>query len=270
MIASFFSLVGTQWLTHYTKLGPTTQLENRKKLQRMLDGALRWHFEGSVGVVLTTVLQLTLVLFLVEWVPYLHSQGYTVSYPINGISLFGAFMLFLMFACAVWDPWCPYQTPYTTTIPQATLCLCKNIWVDFRKAVATRGTMNIKSLCWMLENAPRGQPLSRVAQHVSSIFISKSQAAERKRIMASPHLYRLHEAFWDLLMKIKWISRGNPTNVNGNTTLEQLAIFGRAIICVSAKSTDDPLSPSRRKELFEDSFQKYGPNNSTGWKGKSL
>lgn len=291
--------MGKQWLIHYKRLGPTAHLENRKTLQRQLDGTIRWHFEGSVEVGLTALLQVALILFMCEWVPYLHWQGNRVSYPVNGLSNFGAFLLVLILGCASWDRWCPYQTPYTTTIPQIiwTLVLrCSNIHVCFWPAVAAiRQSMSglrshpsrllhifrrieerdevidIKSLCWMLENAPRGLPLLRVAQHISNIQLCRSQGAQFERIVASSQLFRLHETFWYLLMKIKRISGGNPRNANDNTELLQhLSIFGMAIICTSHQWTEGPLLYSKMRSLFKVSFEFYGPRNGTCWEGQSL
>ena len=111
--------MGKQWVTHYNQLGPTAHMENLKTLQRRLDGIIRWNLEGIVIVSLTILLQFTLIAFTVEWVAYLHWQGNSVSYPINGLSYFGGFLVVVMLGCASWDKWCPYQTLYTTTIPKA-------------------------------------------------------------------------------------------------------------------------------------------------------
>ena len=119
LLAAFFSLVGKQWLRHYSRPFPTAQLENLWTVQRQLDGTLRWHFKGVVEIALMSLLQISLILFLVEWIPFLHWQGDTVSYPDNGLAHFGAFMLVAMLACASWDWWCPYQTPYTTEFSSA-------------------------------------------------------------------------------------------------------------------------------------------------------
>ena len=225
LLAAFFSFIGKQWVAHYSNLGPTAHMENLKTLQRQLDGSIRWNFEGFVAVGLSSLHQFALLLFFVEWIAYLNWQpeGNIVSYPINALSLFGGMLAVVMLVCASWDRWCPYQTPYTTTIPQAIstwLLHCSKIRVDHFQAFAdirqsisglrsqltldifreeTDEVMDLKSLCWMLENAPRGPPLLRVARHISSICLRDPQGIQRKRIMASPHLSRLHEMFWYLL-----------------------------------------------------------------------
>jgi len=287
LIAAFFSFMGKHWVTHYNNLGPTAHMENLKTLQRRLDGAIRWNFEGLVIVGLPMLLQFTLMAFILEWIAYLHWQGDRVSYPINGLSIFGGFLVVLMLGCASWDHWCPYQTPYTTTIPKAVgnwVLYCGEICVDIFKAFAyirrpisglkprlslgifrreeTDEVMDLKSLCWMLENAPRGPPLLRVARHISGICLRNPHGM--KRIMASPHLFRLHEMFWYLLIKIKWTSRDNPANANGHIEmLEHLSILGSAIICTSPQWTDGlhPLPMSTMTEVFRVSFwsEKHGP-----------
>ena len=94
--------------------------------------------------------------------------------------------------------------------------------------------MNLKSLCWMSENASRGLPSSRVAPHIS-ICLRYPQGVQRKRVMASPY-FRLHEMFWYLLISTKWISGDNRANVNDHIEmLEQLSIFGNAIFCTSPR-----------------------------------
>ena len=298
LIAAFFSFMGKQWVTHYNNLGPTAHMENLKTLQRRLDGSIRWNFEGFVVVGLTTLLQFTLIVFILEWVAYLHWQGDHVSYPINGLSIFNGFLVVLMLGCASWDQWCPYQTPYTTTIPQAVgtwILHCSKIRVDFFQAFAyirqpisglrsqlgifrrqeTDEVMDLKSLCWMLENAPRGSPLLRVARHISSICLRNPQGIQRKRIITSPHLFRLHEMFWYLLIKTKWISRDNPANANDHIEmLEHLSILGSAVICTSPQWTDGlhPLPTLTITEIFKVSFEskKHGPKNVMCWKGQSL
>ena len=310
LIAAFFGFIGKQWVTHYNNLGPTAHMENLKTLQRRLDGTIRWNFEGLVVVGLSTLLQFTLIAFIAEWVAYLHWQGNRVSYPINGLSLFGLFLVVLMLGCATWDHWCPYQTPYTTTIPQAMVTWvfhCSEIRVDFIQAFTyirlffrqpisgfrsllsmgvfrrqeTDEVIDLKSLCWMLEKAPRGPPLLRVARHISSICLRNPQGIQRKRIMASPHLFRLHEMFWYLLIKTKRISRNNPAKANDPShhieMLEHLSIFGSAVICTSPQWTDGsaPFASGASyyvdndRNIFKVSFEseKHGLKNTMCWKG---
>ena len=274
-------------------------MENLKTLQRQLDGTIRWNFEEFVAVGLSTILQFTLMAFIVEWIAYLHWQGNSVSYPINGLSLFGGFLVIVMLVCASWDRWCPYQTPYTTTIPRTLwtwVLHCSKFCVDLFKAFAyirqpisglksqmsldmfrqeTDEVIDLKSLCWMLENAPRGPPLLRVAQHISCICVRDPQGIQRKRIMASPHLFRLHEMFWYLLIKTKWMSKGNLANAEKHKEmLEHLSMFGSAVICTSPQWTDDPhlFHTSTMTEIFEVSFKskKHGPKKAICWKGQSL
>ena len=276
-------------------------MENLKTLQRQLDGTIRWNFEEFVAVGLSTILQFTLMAFIVEWIAYLHWQGNRVSYPINGLSLFGGFLVIVMLVCASWDRWCPYQTPYTTTIPRALwtwVLHCSKVCVDFFRAFAhirqsisglksqlsldifreeTDEIMDLKSLCWMLENAPRGPPLLRVARHISSICLRDPQGIQRKRIMASPHLSRLHEMFWYLLLKTKWVSGDNPVSANAKKhfeMLEHLSMIGSAVICTSPQWTDDlhPLHMSTMTEIFKVSFEskKHGPKKAIRWEGQSF
>ena len=197
-----------------------------------------------------------------------------------------------MLGCASWDHWCPYQTPYTTTIPKAvrTLVLyCRKNHVDFFRAIAdirptmsglrsqlsrifqreeeTDEVMDLKLLCWMLENASRGPPLLRVARHISSICRRSPQDQQRKWIMAShpSHFSRLHETFWYLLTKIKWTSRNNPTNANDCIEmLEHLSILGSAIICTSPQWTDG-LHPLSRRQ-WQTFFKHRLSQRSTGQK----
>ena len=305
LIAALFSFFGKQWVTHYNhNLGPTAHMENLKTLQRRLDGTIRWNFEGLVVVGLSALLQSTLIAFAAEWVVYLHWQGNHVSYPVNGLSLFGAFLVVVMVCCAFWDRWCPYQTPYTTIVPRAVgaigtwLFHFSKLRVDFfqifayirqpisrprfvlsfgmlRRQEPSDEVIDLKSLCWMLEKAPRGPPLLCVARHISSICFHDSM--QRKQIMASPHLFRLHETFWYLLMKTKRISGNNPANLKADDhieLLEHLSIFGTAVICISPQWTGGLhlLPTSTMIEIFKASFEseKHGLKNAISWKGQSL
>ncbi|KAF8952332.1 hypothetical protein BDZ97DRAFT_771770 [Flammula alnicola] len=321
LLASFFSLCGKQWLSHYKKLGPTAHLENRKILQRQLDGTIRWRFEGLVEVGLTTLLQTALILFLLEWVPYLHWQGNHVSYPINGLAHFGAFLLVLMLGCASWDRWCPYQTPYTTTIPRSFgkfIALSKHFTLSLltasrrdREALQMRvkfdtvretisairsrpielllsvlqrpeetdEDMDIKSLCWMLENAPRGRPLSRVAQHMSAILSQESDRRQRggngMRILESPYLSRIHETFWHLLLQTRRLTHGKLENANEMPDmLVEISIFGRSIVYTSAahlkfSTVAEELEPPSLlpdiRAAFKESFDRYSLANTVSW-----
>jgi len=248
LLAAFFSLVGKQWLQHYTRPFPTAHLENLRTLQRQLDGTLRWHFEGVVEIALMSLLQIALILFLVEWIPFLHWQGDKVSYPINGLAHFGAFLLVAMLVCAVWDPWCAYQTPFTTEIPSAlgsafrslkglvettltrktirkalpsTLHRLRDVVGAVRKRPSvllyivrrpeeTPDGIDVKSLCWMLEHAPRGRPLRLVAQQVARVKLSSELSDYQDMIQRCPHIRRLHETFWDNLQRFIRAHRGTP------------------------------------------------------------
>ena len=70
-----------------------------------------------------------------------------------------------------------------------------------RRPEETQEKTDVKSLHWMLENAPRGRPLRLVARQVARLKLSSELSDYQDMILLSPHKHRLHETFWDTLQK---------------------------------------------------------------------
>jgi len=86
--------------------------------------------------------------------------------------------------------------------------------------------IDISSLCWMLQNAPREELLRRVARQITNIEPSESHL----RSIVNRSNGRLHQAFWDLLGKVMRASSGKPEVANDMVELMDIAIYGRAIV----------------------------------------
>jgi len=308
LLAAFFSLLGKQWLQHYTRPFPTAQLENLRTVQRQLDGTLRWHFKGVVEIGLMSLLQISLILFLVEWIPFLHWQGDTVSYPDNGLAHFGAFMLVAMLTCALWDPWCPYQTPSTTEFPSAigsafryVTILAKMVLTPKKLRNALTNTLyqlrtlvgvvrerpsallhilrrpeetpektDVNSLHWMLEHAPRGRPLRLVARQVAHFKLYSELSDYQDMILRSPHVHRLHETFWDTLRKLVRNKRERQTEETNNEM--EVLLIDVAIFRESIVATSYQWPNITVEEVMRASFNEYASlrMSKLSWEGECL
>ena len=246
-----------------------------------------------------SLLQIALILFLSRWVPFLHWQGGIVSYPNNGLALFGAFLLVAMWACALWDPWCSYQTPPTTEFPSALRSAFRSLKKlarmtvtpktirnalqrtlhrsrdvvgvirerpsvllhIFRRPEETPEAINVKSLCWMLGHAPRGRPLRLVAQQVARVRPSSDY---QSMIQQCPHIHRLHETFWDTLRRLTRAQRDLQKIQNAIDKAEELvniAIFGKSIVATSCQWPANSI-----EDVMRASFDEYA--SLLSWEGK--
>ncbi|TFY77951.1 hypothetical protein EWM64_g6062 [Hericium alpestre] len=221
LLAAFGAMIGIQWLTAFTEVDAASVLERRRDLQRTLDGMDRWCLRGFVDVGLLSLTQLTVVLFVLGYVPYIHWQGGKVSFADNGLSWFGAGMLVFTTLFALWDPWCPFATPLTrVVIPWAghsvvwvlrslsPSLLGRAIWWLFQapKCIARAkispiflvrrlddedAILDVRSLCWMLQHTRDTGVLRRVARAITLVrdpelatLLLTSEDAHRV-----PHLY---------------------------------------------------------------------------------
>jgi len=201
-------------------------------------------------------------------------------------------MLVAMLACAVWDPWCSYQTPLTTeflsalgsafrslkklaeimltpktirnALPSILLRLRDVVGIVrerpsvlkhiFRRPEEMPEVIDMKSLHWMLEHAPRGRPLRLVAQQVARVKPPSDPSDFQDVIRRSPHIHRLHETFWDTVRRVV-LRRDVQKLRNANDEAEALvdiAIFGKSIVATSCQWPANSI-----EDVMRNSFNGY-------------
>lgn len=109
--ASFFAVLGRQWLMYYDhRSGQTTDKRRFEQLLRS-QAAERWGLVPILDIVLPTLLQLALAIFSVGLILYLHSLGAVLSYAPLALVSAGLAGLILSIGFCLWDPFCPFKTP---------------------------------------------------------------------------------------------------------------------------------------------------------------
>lgn len=110
LLASFGTLLAQQWIAHF-KGGIHLGLEkDRWEKRRKLDGAQRWHLETIVELVLPTIMQAALVVFLIGLIDLLGSLSSSVALPNLILACLGACAFIVSIIFSIWDPYCPFQT----------------------------------------------------------------------------------------------------------------------------------------------------------------
>ncbi|KAG8960965.1 hypothetical protein FRC00_013740 [Tulasnella sp. 408] len=110
IIASFFSVLGRQWLIRYRKRSDGgTENQRLEQLRRYL-GVRQWHLEWVLDDLLPASLQLALLIFsiaLVIYVQTLSKMVCLVEATVIGITVNIVFLLELI---AIKDKWCPFNS----------------------------------------------------------------------------------------------------------------------------------------------------------------
>ncbi|KAG8922077.1 hypothetical protein FRC01_014509 [Tulasnella sp. 417] len=112
LLAAFGAMVGKQWMIYYSRgsQGGPSEGESRM-LQKKLSGVHRCGLRFLVELALPSLLQIALFVFSVGVISYLQTLNDKVAW-INailawiGVAAFGITVIH-----AVWDPYCPFQTP---------------------------------------------------------------------------------------------------------------------------------------------------------------
>ncbi|KAG8902797.1 hypothetical protein FRC01_009465, partial [Tulasnella sp. 417] len=114
--ASFFAVLGRQWLMYYHHhSGETTDKRRFEQLLRF-QAAERWRLVAFLDIVLPTLLQLALAVFSVGLILYLHSPGAVLSYPPLALLAAALAGLILSGGLCLWDPFCPFKTPASQVV----------------------------------------------------------------------------------------------------------------------------------------------------------
>lgn len=114
MIASFGALLGQQWIMCYQRPSEHLSGSHRWELARQLWGADVWGFQSVLEVYLTFTLQVALLVFMVACITFLQGLSPSVALPNTILVSVGAILSLFTFFFALWDPFCPFQTPLST------------------------------------------------------------------------------------------------------------------------------------------------------------
>ncbi|KAG8940741.1 hypothetical protein FRC04_005065 [Tulasnella sp. 424] len=142
IISSFLAVLGRQWLVYYRKRGGGGPDRQRwEQLKRFL-GAERWRLEAILDDVLPSLLQIGLIIFCISLILYLRHLSPAIS-KIVGIPLYVGLAFFIGSAlCAVWDRFCPFQSPLSHLLvralywAQTVMKLVISVWVFFTFGVS--------------------------------------------------------------------------------------------------------------------------------------
>ncbi|KAG8941158.1 hypothetical protein FRC04_004682 [Tulasnella sp. 424] len=111
LISSLMAVLGRQWLVYYRKRsggGPDRQ--RWEQLKRFL-GAKRWGLEWVLDDFLPSVLQTGLIVFCISLTIYLNTLHPTLSNVVGAFMLAGLAILIFTALLAIWDKFCPFQSP---------------------------------------------------------------------------------------------------------------------------------------------------------------
>lgn len=166
LLASFGTLLAQQWIAHFkreTHRGPEM---DRWEKRRRLDGARRWKLETIVELVLPTIMQAALVVFLIGLIDLLGSLSGSVALPNLILACCGAGAFIVSILCSVWDPYCPFQTslPKILSYPirigvtqindsSSWRCTIFNIFGTLQRPDETCHVLEAKAICTTLRTS---------------------------------------------------------------------------------------------------------------------
>ncbi len=116
LLASFGAVLGKQWILAYGKTTSHVPVDIQQDLQSWLDGGKFWHLHGIIEGVLPLLLEAALVMFIIGLIEFFKIVSPVVS-TINYVIAIAGLAAFAISICiALFDPYCPYQTPISQTI----------------------------------------------------------------------------------------------------------------------------------------------------------
>ncbi|KIO27032.1 hypothetical protein M407DRAFT_23722 [Tulasnella calospora MUT 4182] len=114
--ASFFAVLGRQWLMYYHR--GSGQTNDKRRFEQLLrsQAAERWGLVPILDIVLPTLLQLALAVFGVGLILYLYSLGAVLAYAPLALLSAALAGLILSVGFCLWDPFCPFKTPASQVV----------------------------------------------------------------------------------------------------------------------------------------------------------
>lgn len=114
LLSAFGALLGQQWIIYYGR--PTAYAKDGIGLEaaRKLHGAEEWKLSVVLELVLPTILQIAVIVFMVGFVVFLYHLNRIVAIANLAFSGLGGLGFLAITCLASWDPFCPFQTPISS------------------------------------------------------------------------------------------------------------------------------------------------------------
>ncbi|KAG8916545.1 DNA-directed DNA polymerase gamma mip1 [Tulasnella sp. 417] len=124
LLASFFAVLGRQWLAYYRKrnVGGAAGQPRWEQSKRAL-GADRWRLVPILDVVLPLLIQTTLVIFGFGLILYLRILNGTLGNFILAPVTAALSSFLVTVGASIWDPFCPFKTPVSQVVPWLTIVM---------------------------------------------------------------------------------------------------------------------------------------------------
>lgn len=124
LLASFFAVLGRQWLAYYRKrsVGGAAGQPRWEQSKRAL-GADRWRLVPILDVVLPLLIQTTLVIFGFGLILYLRILNGTLGNFILAPVTAALSSFLITVGASIWDPFCPFKTPVSQVVPWFTVVI---------------------------------------------------------------------------------------------------------------------------------------------------
>lgn len=132
LLAAFGAVMAKQWVLHYAR-GTVGTLESQGRTrQRKLNGVAKYRFQNVVET-LPILLQVSLILFFVGLLDFLHSLNNTVAFVVLAFAISGAAVYTITVFMASRDPQCPFQTPVSIFMRESLPTIRKGLWRSLQK-----------------------------------------------------------------------------------------------------------------------------------------
>lgn len=184
VLAAFAAAMAKQWVLHYAYGTKGTLKEQGYTRQKRLNGAAKYRFKNAVET-LPILLQLSLVLFFVGLLDYLHSLNDTVAFVVLAFAIAGVVVYTATVLMASMDPHCPFQTPVSILISYCYVqCRASMLWYvgRYEEVVTTRWTrrpyrsmLEAAPLTWATALAPYRPALRRPGVRRDAVQVEDGQ-----------------------------------------------------------------------------------------------
>ncbi|KAG9016297.1 hypothetical protein FRB90_003377, partial [Tulasnella sp. 427] len=152
LLASFFAVLGRQWLAYYRKrnVGGAAGQPRWEQSKRAL-GADRWRLIPILDVVLPLLIQTTLVIFGFGLILYLRILNGTLGNFILAPVTAALSSFLITVVASIWDPFCPFKTPVSQVVPWFSIV----IFPIISRLIATTLYIIVASGAWVFRISRR-------------------------------------------------------------------------------------------------------------------
>lgn len=193
LMASFGALLGQQWLIYYGRRKSESADAVRWEATRKLDGAERWRLRGALEILLPTLLQAALFIFMIGFIEFLYTFSNAVALPNLILTVAGAAVFVATIGASIWDPFCPFKTSLPILAASSLLRLA--IWTQERArrtGIQSNGDRPldvryniVRSVCSLLDSLRRP---SKPEAFMSASRIRRIMEEERDLVSLCVHI----------------------------------------------------------------------------------